>query len=130
MNLNSISQCPTPLNQTFFSEFNQEVIHRGIRQNIFNKYGVRVDKQSPDAILTFMRTVFINNSADPYGDVCAQVKYMNEIVVNMASEQVASGVAQYYGYLRDVERPLQPPPVPTNTSLYGVKIGYNNQIGL
>ena len=130
MNLNSIGQCATPLNQTFFSEFNQKVVHRGIKQNILNKYGVRIDDQSPDAILTFMRTAFINNSANPYGDVCAQVKYMNEIVVKMASEQVASGISQYYGYIRDVDSPLQPPPVPQNTSMYGVKMGYNKKIGL
>lgn len=129
MNLNSISQCSTPLNTTFFSKFNQDLIQRGLRQNVLNKYGAKIDNQSPDAILALMRMVFIDNSSNPYGDVCEQVRFMNVRVIDMASEQVLSGLAQYKGYLRDIDRPLQPPAVPRNTSLYGVKIGYNDKIG-
>jgi len=130
MNLNSIKQCPTPLNTTFFSDFNQQLVQRGIRQNVYNKYRVKIDQQSPDAIQALMRMVFINNSANGYDDVCAQVKFMNQRVITMATDQIASGVAQYYGYIKDVDAPLNPPSIPANTSLYGVKIGYNNQIGV
>lgn len=130
MNLNSINQTQTPLNTAFFCQRNQDIIQRGLRQNVLNKFGVRIDDQSPDAILALMRVVFINNSANPYGAVNPQVRYMNGKVIEMATEQVASGVAQHYGYLKDIDRPLQPPPTPRNTSLYGVKIGYNDQIGL
>lgn len=130
MNLNSINQTQTPLNTAFFCQRNQDIIQRGLRQNVLNKYGVRIDDQSPDALLAMMRVVFINNSANPYGAVTPQVRYMNGKVIEMATKQVASGVAQHYGYLKDIDRPLQPPPTPRNTSLYGVKIGYNDQIGL
>ena len=76
-----------------------------------------------------MRSVFINNAYDNYNNIEAQVKQMNTQTIKVATENIITGVAQYYGYIRDVDRPIQPPPVPTNTSLYGVKIGYNNQIG-
>lgn len=130
MNLNSINQTQTPLNTAFFCQSNQDIIQRGLRQNVLNKYGVRIDNQSPDALLAMMRVVFINNSADPYGNITPQIRFMNGRVVEMATEQVASGVAQHYSYLKDIDNPLQPPPIPRNTSLYGVKIGYNEQIGL
>jgi hypothetical protein len=130
MNLNSISQVPTPLNTAFFCQRNQGIIQRGLRQNVLNQYGARIDDQSPDAIVAMMRVVFINNSADPYGVVKPQVRYMNGKVIEMATKQVVSGVAQHYSYLKDIDNPLQPPSVPKNTSLYGVKIGYNDQIGL
>ena len=130
MNLNSINQTQTPLNTAFFCRRNQDIIQRGLRQNVLNKYGVRIDDQSPDAIIAMMRVVFINNSADPYGAVTPQVRYMNGKVIEMATKQVASGVAQHYSYLKDIDNPLQPPSIPENTSLYGVKIGYNDQIGL
>lgn len=129
MNLNLIKQCPTPLNCLFFSNENRELIQRGIRQNILNKYKVRIDNQSTDNILVIMRVVFINNAYDNYSNIEAQVKQMNTQTIKLATENIITGVAQYYGYIRDVDRPIQPPPVPTNTSLYGVKIGYNNQIG-
>lgn len=130
MNLNSINQTQTPLNTAFFCQRNQDIIQRGLKQNVLNKFGVRIDNQSPDALIAMMRVVFINNSADPYGSVTPQVRMMNGRVIDMATEQVASGVAQHYNYLKDIDSPLQPPPVPRNTSLYGVKIGYNDQIGL
>jgi hypothetical protein len=129
MNLNLIKQCPTPLNCLFFSNENRDLIQRGLRQYILNKYGVRIDKQSPDNILVIMRAVFINNAYDNYNNIEAQVKQMNARTIEMASENIMTAVAQYYGYIKDVDRPLQPPPVPRNTSLYGVKIGYNSQIG-
>lgn len=129
MNLNSISQCPTPLNQAFFSQFNQETVQKLIRQNIYNQFKIKIDKQSPSDILAIMRMVFINNSADPYSDVYAQVKYMNGVTMKVACKQIETGLAQHFGYLEDISRPIQPPAIPRNTSLYGNKIGYNNQIG-
>ena len=130
MNLNSINQTQTPLNTAFFCKRNQDIIQRGLKQHVLNQYRVRIDTQSPDAILAMMRVVFINNSSDPYGNVQPQVRFMNQRVIEMATKQVATGVAQHYGYIKDIDRPLQPPPTPRNTSLYGVKMGYNNQIGL
>ena len=130
MNLNSINQTQTPLNTAFFCQRNQDVIQRGLKQNVLNKYGVRIDTQSSDALAAMMRVVFIENSADPYGNVTPQVRLMNGKVIDLATGQVASGVAQHYGYLKDIDRPLQPPSIPRNTSLYGVKMGYNHQIGL
>lgn len=129
MNLNSISQCPTPLNQVFFCEYNQELIQKLIRQNIYNQYQLKIDKQSSSDLLAIMRSVFINNSADPYNDVYSQVKYMNDVTMKVACKQIETGLAQHFGYLQDIDRPIQPPSIPKNTSLYGVKIGYNNQIG-
>ena len=129
MNLNSISQCPTPLNQAFFCQFNQETVQKLIRQRIYDQYKLKIDKQSPDDLLAIMRSVFINNSADPYSDVYNQVKYMNDVTTRTACKQIETGLAQHFGYLQDIDRPIQPPAIPANTSLYGVKIGYNNQIG-
>lgn len=129
MNLNSIKQCPTPLNTTFFSDFNRNVIHRGIKQSVYEKLKVKIDNQSEDALLALMRTVFVSNSENPYGDVNEQVRFMNGKVIKMATDQIAGGVAQYYGYLSDIDKPLTPMAVPKSTTVYGHKMGYNHQIG-
>jgi hypothetical protein len=129
MNLNSIGQCPTPLNQAFFCAYNQDIVQKMIRQNIYNKFKLKIDKQSSSDLLAIMRMVFINNSADPYNDINTQVKYMNELTTKTASKQIETGLAQHFGYLQDIDRPLEPPTIPRNTSIYGIKIDYNDQIG-
>lgn len=128
--LTSIKQCPTPLNTLFFSEFNQNILQNAIRQDMYNKHQVRIDKQNKDDLLAIMRVVFINNSAKPYADICAQVKLMNQMVMKTAMGQISTGVAQYFGYIHDIEKPHIPLAIPKNTSTYGNKIDYNTQIGL
>ena len=96
--LTSIKQCPTPLNTLFFSEFNQNILQNAIRQDMYNKHQVRIDKQNKDDLLAIMRVVFINNSAKPYADICAQVKLMNQMVMKTAMGQISTGVAKYFGY--------------------------------
>ena len=76
-----------------------------------------------------MRQVFVTNSANPYGDLCAQVKFMNEMTIKETVKQISTGLSQYLGYIRDIDAPIQPAPTPINTSLYGVKLNYNNKIG-
>ena len=127
--LMSIKQTPTPLNTLFFSEFNQNLLQRAIRQAMYNKHQLRIDKQNKDDLLAIMRVVFINNSAQPYTDICPQVKLMNDMVIKTAIGQIATGVAQYFGYIHDIQASPAPPAIPVNTSVYGNKIDYNTQIG-
>ena len=129
MNLNLIKQCSTPLNCLFFSNQNRELVQKGIRQNVKNKHGIKIDRQSPEGILVIMRFVFINNAYDHYNNIESQVRLMNQKAIEIATENIITGVTQYYGYIKDIDRPLEPLPTPKNTSTHGIKIGYNNQIG-
>ncbi len=126
--LTSIKQCPTPLNNLFFSEFNQNLLQRGIREKVKQLYKIKIDYQNKQDIIAIMRVMFIANSGNPYGNVCQQVKYINEMVINKATEQIATGLSQYYGYINDINSPITPLDLPTNVSTYGNKIGLNNKI--
>lgn len=117
--LTSIKQCPTPLNNLFFSEFNQSLIQRAVRQKIFDMYKIKIDYQNKSDIIALMRVIFVANSANPYGDLCDQVKFMNTKVIERATEQIATGLSQYYGYINDINSPITPPEIPLNTSTYG-----------
>lgn len=126
-------QCPTPLNELFFSEFNIDMLQRGIRQSFKNLTGISIDKQSRDDLLSLMKVVFIDNSSDHYAGVRNQVRLMNEIVIKRAVEQISSGVSQYIGYRNDIETLKNPFAVPINTSTYGKKIDLSEsyrQIGI
>ena len=55
---------------------------------------------------------------------------MNSIVIKTALSQVQSGVAQYLGYIRDIDTLAVPPIAPANTSTFGLKIDKSDKIGV
>ena len=130
LHLNTLKQCPTPLNTLFFSEFNMNLLQRGIRQTFRDQTGVAIDYQNPSDLYSIMRVVFINNSGDPNANVQEQVKYMNGIVIKTTSAQIQTGVSQYMGYVHDIDTLAVPIDRPVNTTTYGKKFGKNEQIGL
>ena len=130
LHLNTLKQCPTPLNTLFFSEFNMNLLQRGIRQTFRDQTGVSIDYQNPSDLYSIMRVVFINNSGDPNANVQEQVKYMNGIVIKTALGQIQSGVSQYMGYVHDIDTLAVPIDRPVNTTTYGKKIDKIQKIGL
>ena len=129
LHINSLKQCPTPLNTLFFSEFNMNTLQRAIRSEFKTKTGVAIDYQNKNDLYAIMRVAFINNSGDHNTNVQEQVRYMNSIVIKTASSQVQTGVSQLMGYLRDTESNAKPNDLPVSTTTYGKKFGKNNKIG-
>ena len=130
LNLNSLSQKETPMNTLFFSEFNRNVLQRGIRQTFKNKTGIAIDYQNDQDLYGIMRVAFINNSGDHYHKVNEQVKFINEQVINTAVSQIQTGVTQYIDYLKDSDTIANPEDRPVSTSLVGMKIPKNSKIGM
>ena len=130
MEVRSIQQCSTPLNTLFFSEFNTNLLQRGIRQTFKNNTGISIDYQNPDDLFAIMRVVFINNAGDHQNRVQSQVKTINDIVIKTAIAQIQTGVSQYIGYIQDIETTARPIDRPVNTSTMGKKIPKSNQIGM
>ena len=94
LHLDSLQQCETPLNTLFFSDFNKNLIQRGVRQTFKNKSGIAIDYQNPDDMYAIMRVVFINNAGDHYTKINEQVKYMNTKVIERSLSQIQTGVSQ------------------------------------
>ena len=130
LNLNSIQQTQTPLNTLFFSEFNMNILQRGIRQKFKDDTGVAIDYQNNSDLYSIMRVVFINNSGNHYTKINEQVKFMNDLVVKTALSQIQSGVSQFMGYMRDIDTAALPPSLHANTSTFGLKIEKNDKIGI
>jgi hypothetical protein len=125
-----MKQTETPLNKLFFSEFNIQVVQKSIRQAFKNKTGVSIDYQNAGDLYAIMRVVFINNAGNHYANVNEQVKFMNSVVIKTTLPQIQSGVAQYMGYIRDIDTLVVPPTPPANTSTYGMKLEPNDKIGV
>ena len=130
LHLDSLKQCETPLNTLFFSEFNLNLLQRGIRQAFKNKTGIAIDRQNPDDLYSLMRVVFINNSGDSYSRVNEQVRFMNGRVIETALGQIQTGVSQYMSYVQDIDTIAVPLAQPINTSTYGKKLPKNMKIGI
>lgn len=130
LHLDSLKQCETPLNTLFFSEFNQNLLQRGIRQAFKNKTGIAIDRQNSDDLYGIMRMVFINNSGDHHSNINEQVRFMNTRVIETALTQIQTGVSQYISYVKDVETISTPLDLPKNTSTYGNKLDKNEKIGI
>ena len=130
LHLDSLKQCETPLNTLFFSDFNQNLLQRGIRQAFKNKTGIAIDRQNPDDLYGIMRVVFINNSGDHYSQVNEQVRAMNARVIETAVRQIQTGISQYMSYIKDIDTISAPLDLPKNTSNYGNKFGKNDKIGI
>src|SRR5210317_1761975 len=130
LHLDSIQQCETPLNTLFFSDFNKNLLQRGIRQTFKNKTGIAIDYQNPDDLYGIMRMVFINNSGDHYNRVNEQVREINTRVIETAMGQIQTGVPQYMAYNRDIDTISVPLDQPVNTSTVGKKIDFNDKIGI
>jgi hypothetical protein len=130
LHLDSMKQCETPLNTLFFSEFNQNLLQRGIRQAFKDKTGIAIDYQNSDDLYGIMRVVFINNSGDHYSGVNQQVRMMNERVIKTAIGQIQTGVSQYIAYANDIDTIATPLAQPINTSTVGMKMGKNEKIGI
>ena len=125
-----MKQTETPLNKVFFSDFNIQVVQKSIRQAFKNKTGVSIDYQNASDLYAIMRVVFINNAGNNYANVNEQVKFMNSVVIKTTLPQIQSGVAQYMGYIRDIDTLVVPPTPPANTSTYGMKLEPNDKIGV
>ena len=129
LHLDSLKQTETPLNTLFFSDFNKNLLQRGIRQSFKNKTGIAIDYQNPDDLYGIMRMVFINNANDHHTQVNEQVKMMNEMVIKTALSQIQTGVSQYIAYAEDIDTTRTLMDRPTNTSTVGKKIDFNDKIG-
>jgi hypothetical protein len=129
LHLSSLKQCETPLNTLFFSEFNKNLLQRGIRQAFKDRTGISIDYQNPDDLFGIMRVVFINNSGDHSREVNKQVKVMNARVIETALSQIQTGVSQYISYISEIDTISTPLDQPINTSTVGKKLPYNKKIG-
>tara|TARA_B110000977_G_scaffold147510_1_gene186968 strand:- start:5875 stop:6258 length:384 start_codon:yes stop_codon:yes gene_type:complete len=121
--MNTLKQTSTPLNTTFFSPINVDIIQKTIRHKFREESNLAIDRQNDTDLFTLMRAVFIQYGLNPYGNVCEQVRSINEEVVKQALVQIRTGVSQYMTYIRDMDKPMTPLNLPESTTTYGLSSG-------
>lgn len=115
----------TPLNSTFFSESNVEVLQQRIQDQVFmmsgNKH--RIDKQNVDDLKLIMRSYYMTFGKNNPHDVSGDLEDLNARVVGYASAKIYSELDFYLFYLKDIQDFAPPIANPMNVSVYGSRSG-------
>jgi len=110
------------VSEMFFSEKNIKRIQKKIKEEIYlktdHKYRLDVDQDSQD-IMIVMTALFENKAKFLPCKVVSQVKKLNQEVVDYAVPDMITQIKQYYGYVDDINKDLEPLARPVNVSSAG-----------
>jgi hypothetical protein len=120
---------PTPLSNSFFSDFNRESLHLAIIEEARKRTGYVIDRQNDGDLQAYMKSVYVNMMRDPFQNVRGQLDAMNRAVVTQAMRDVIPGVLQQLIYLRDASSLPTPLLDAQSTSTRGMKFGESNKWG-
>jgi hypothetical protein len=115
----SISECAQgELEETFFSKQNISNINKQLIYTVWKKTDglYKISEQSAQSLVIVMRYVFIEYARHLPYDIKGQIKELNNIVVGEIAQNVITNATQRVGYLKDIQNPIKPLPLPMNTS--------------
>lgn len=117
-------QCESELSKLFFSDANIKRIQRMIRNEVFRRtrgnFRLDVDQELSDLFIV-MRAIYLEHARFLPNEVVRQTKRMNQKVVDDSVPSIITEIKQYYGYLKEINKPLSPIPRPINANNAGRK---------
>lgn len=119
----SMQMDPTPVSKLFFSSENIARIQRKLKQAVLNESNGEYKMADQDELdlLVVMRAVFFDKAKNLNKAIVRQVKILNQQTVDYILPDLMTNIKQYYGYIRDINRPLQPIMRPMNVNRAGRK---------
>ena len=113
------------ITRIFFSNKNMQRIQRKIRDEVCRitkgQYVLDCDQDESDLTI-IMRGVYFDKGKNLPDNPIRQVKILNQQTVDYLVPDLISNVKQYFGYIRDINQPLQPIARPLNASFGGRKV--------
>lgn len=113
---------PTPLGELFFSPENINRLQKMIKYEIFvrtnGRYKLEVEQNESD-LLVVMRGVYITDSMNQPYKLVHQVKILNHRVIEKIVPDMISIIKQDQEYIRQLDIPIDPIPLPVNVSKAG-----------
>jgi len=117
-------QCQSEMSKLFFSDQNIKRLQKMIRKAVFNRtrgqFRLEIDQAQRDLFIA-MRAVYFEHARFLPGQIVRQVKRINEKVIDEILPGIITELRQYYGYLKEINKPLKPIPRPLNTNSQGRK---------
>jgi len=108
----------TNLEDIFFSNENIELINKQIVLSLWKKTNkqYKIGFQDKNKLIIVMRYVFIENAKHLPYDIRGQIKELNCNVVGEIMPFLITNFEQKLGYLRDIERRGDLPPLPVSST--------------
>lgn len=119
-------QANSELSKLFFSDENFKRIQKQIKKEIFRRtngeFKLEVDQEQRDLFLA-MRAVYMQHARFLDNQIVRQVKRLNKKVVDETVPGVITNLKQYYGYLKEINKPLSVfPQMGINTGSRGRRV--------
>jgi hypothetical protein len=94
----------TTLSKVFFSKENIQIIQNGIRAGVYKKSNGQyvIGPQDCDSLKIIMRSVFLQHAANQPDNITAQIKELNQMILDYCVFHVYSEAQGYMKYLYDV----------------------------
>lgn len=112
----------SPLSQLYFSKENTSRIQKHIKKEVYKQtngqYRLDVDQDESD-LLIIMRAVFIEQGKYYPNRIVAQVKELNRKTIEYLVPDLITNIKQQHDYIRDINRPINPPNNSLNVSSKG-----------
>jgi tyrosyl-tRNA synthetase len=116
-----------PVTDLFYSDENIRRIQKLIKQEIYNrsggKYKLEENQEEADLLVSMKAVFFDENNGCRFlpNKIKRQVKKLNNAVVEYIVPNMISNIKQYYGYLKDINGPIEPMLRPMNVNNAGRK---------
>jgi hypothetical protein len=113
----------TPLNQTFFSPANVQIIQNRLRREVYerSKGEFLIDEQSVDELMTIMRAMYLQYGKNQPTNIRGQINDLNTLVVDWAVPRIVSECSMHKTYLHDIQHMPVPLAQPVLESRAGTK---------
>nr|QBK88782.1 MAG: uncharacterized protein LCMiAC01_04640 [Mimivirus LCMiAC01] len=115
-------QANSELSKMYFSDINIKRLQKMIKKEIYKRtngtFRLDVD-QDPSNLFIYMRATYMEHARFLPRQIIRQVKRLNEKVISEITPGMITEIRQYYGYLKEINKPLDPIPLPINVNNAG-----------
>lgn len=104
----------TKLSEIYFSKKNIDIIQNAIKKGVYDKSKntIIIDRQSDDAIVTVMRSMYLQHSLNRDFSISEQINKLNKYVIDYCVNNVYTEAVAYLKYKRDISQMYTPLPHP------------------
>jgi hypothetical protein len=110
------------ITKIFFSDENMKRIQRQIKSEIYKRtngqYSLDEDQDESDLTIA-MRAIYLDKAKNLPGQTIRQVKILNQQTIDYIVPDMITNIKQYFGYIKDINQPLQPMMRPMNVNNAG-----------
>jgi hypothetical protein len=113
----------TPLNQTYFSPANVQIVQNKIRREVYNRSGGEflIDPQSADELTIIMRAMYLQYGRNLPDQIPQQIEELNQLVADWAVPKILAECSMHKTYLHDIDNLPVPMERPVYLSMAGTK---------